>query len=168
MESTEPETDIVIRPDLEKLDLDASELLSLSVLRASDSGRTSGPKGANLGELTHHFGDAVPGGFVIPFGTFRRLLDQPIEPGGPSVFEWMKKSYDELALAKGREDESVLVASFLQRLRSWIMNADPGPEFRESLRAKLAEEFGRVSTACSCAATRTWKTCPGSRAQDST
>jgi hypothetical protein len=141
-ESSEPETDIVIRPNLEKLDLDASELLSLSVLRASDSGRTSGPKGANLGELTHHFGDAVPGGFVIPFGTFRRLLDQPIEPGGPSVFEWMKESYDELALAKGREDESVLVASFLQRLRSWIMNADPGPEFRESLRAKLAEEFG--------------------------
>ncbi len=141
-ESSEPQTDIVIRPDLEKLDLEASELLSLSVLRASDSGRTSGPKGANLGELTHHFGNAVPGGFVIPFGAFRRLLDQPLEAGGPSVFEWMRQSYDELALANGQPNEPLLVSTFLQRLRSWILTADPGPEFRESLRVKLAQEFG--------------------------
>ena len=63
----------------------------LSQLRATDSGRTSGPKGANLGELKHYFGDAVPGGVVIPFGIFRKLLDQPLEPGGPPVFEWMKR-----------------------------------------------------------------------------
>jgi hypothetical protein len=141
-ESAEPGAGLVIRPDLDKLDLGTSELLSLSELRARDSGRTSGPKGANLGELTHSFGDAVPNGFVIPFGTFRRLLDQPLEPGGPSVFEWMKERYDAIAQAKGSAEERQLVSSFLSRLQTWILKADPGTEFRESLRLKLEQEFG--------------------------
>jgi len=142
-----PPADLVIRPDLQKLDLETTAFKSLSELRADDSGRVSGPKGANLGELKHHFGDRVPPGFVIPFGSFRAVLEQPIEPGGPSAFEWMKQHYDALEELEGRPDvHGKAVRAFLERLRSWIETVDPGPAFREQLRTRLREHFGRDGT----------------------
>ena len=138
---------VEIRPDLEKLDLSADELIPLDQLRASDSGRTSGPKGANLGELKHYFGAAVPNGVVIPFGVFRRLLDQPLEPGGPSVFEWMKSEYEAIdALADRPAEKQKRITKFLSRLRAWIANADVGSEFRDSLRSTLQTQFGPDGT----------------------
>jgi len=137
----------VIAADLEKLDLDSVELLSLSSLRASDSGRTSGPKGANLGELAHHFGSRVPPGFVIPFGFFRQLLDRPLEPGAATVWEWMRSSYAEIAALDGdpaRQQRQV--SQFLERLRDWLVTADLGPELTGLLRAKLAQTFGADGT----------------------
>jgi hypothetical protein len=135
--------ELVIRPDLEKLDLERAEMISLARLRATDSGRSSGPKGANLGELKHYFGDAVPPGFVIPFASFRKVLDQPIETGGPSVFEWMKERYDAIAkLDNQPERQRETVRAFLGKLRHWIETCDPGPEFRAQLRAALDENFG--------------------------
>jgi phosphoenolpyruvate synthase/pyruvate phosphate dikinase len=80
---------------------------------------------------------------VIPFGAFRRLLDQPLEPGGPSVFEWMKQQYRTLATLSDRPEAQAQASSrFLARLRTWIERADPGPEFREHLARTLAERFG--------------------------
>ncbi|HXV35899.1 MAG TPA: PEP/pyruvate-binding domain-containing protein [Myxococcota bacterium] len=135
--------DWAIRPDLEKLDLARAEMIPLDRMRASDSGRSSGPKGANLGELEHYFGDAVPPGFVIPFAWFRRVLDQPLEPGGPPVFEWMKQRYDEIAaLDADPALQQRTVRAFLARLRQWIESCDPGPEFRAQLRAALDASFG--------------------------
>ncbi len=135
---------VVIRPDLDKLDLEVVDFVPLSRLRATDSGRIAGPKGANLGELAHAFGDAVPGGFVIPFGVFRRLIDQPIEPGGPSVFEWMKERYAAIAVLEDRSEERQrAVGEFLARLRLWIESCDPGPDFRARLRESLEQSFGR-------------------------
>lgn len=127
--------DVVIRPDLEKLDL-APAMMPLGELRAADSGRRSGPKGANLGELKHYFGDAVPDGFVISFGVFRQLLDEPIEPGGPSAWEWMKAEYPRLEKLPPAEREQE-VGRFLKRLRDWIQATDPGPGFRKGLKMGL-------------------------------
>jgi phosphoenolpyruvate synthase/pyruvate phosphate dikinase len=134
---------IEIRPDLEKLDLDTTGILEISKLRATDSGRSSGPKGANLGELKFYFGEQVPDGVVIPFGTFRKVLDQPLEPGGPKVFDWMKQSYEEIAKLDSRpEAQKKEVSAFLARLRTWITNVDIGEDFRNSLRSTLEQKFG--------------------------
>ena len=127
---------LVIRPDLTKLDISKSAMIPLARLRATDSGRNSGPKGANLGELRHYFGDAVPDGFVITFGAFRKVLDQPIEAGGPSVFEWMKSNYDRFETLQGAQKEQE-VAAFLRRLRNWILGCDPGRGFRQGLALSL-------------------------------
>jgi hypothetical protein len=138
-----PDDRVVIRPDLKKLDLEQTDFVPLDSLRNADSGRVSGPKGANLGELRAAFGSRVPDGFVIPFGAFRRVLDQPIEPGGPSVFEWMKQEYRRIAALSARPvEQAKTVSSFLARLRAWIEACDPGPEFRERLARTLAERFG--------------------------
>ena len=139
-------SNLVIRPDLAKLDLENTSMLSLDVLRATDSGRLSGPKGANLGELKHFFGDKVPNGFVIPFGIFRKLLDKPLEPGGPSVWSWMKQNYDAIEAERNAAKRQKRVATFLKRLRTWILEVDPGEDFRNTLRARLEENFGDDGT----------------------
>ena len=131
--------DVVIRPDLDKLDLSRVEFLPLAQVRATDSGRVCGPKGANLGELRFLFGERIPNGFVIPFGAFRAFVDLPLEPDGPPVFEWMKSEYAAIAeFPEESEGRRHRVRAFLARLREWITTTDPGPEFRAYLRAAIA------------------------------
>ncbi len=134
--------DVVIEPDLAKLDLSRAEPLALLDIRATDSGRIVGPKAANLGELRNNYPQAVNPGVAIPFGVFRQLLDQPIEPGGPSAFDWMA---DEYARVRGIDDPAAqqqAVSGMLARLRGWIVAAEPGEAFRKALRARMIEVFG--------------------------
>ncbi len=132
---------VVIRPDLEKLDLSVREPVSLDALRAADSGRISGPKGANLGELKHLFGNAVPPGFVIPFGVFRGLLDAPLEPGGPVVWDWMRARYAAIAALEGPA-RAQAESAFLERLRGWIAEVPWSARFEEDVRRALRRHFG--------------------------
>ncbi len=134
-------SDGTIELDLKRLDLDSAEFIPLTKIRAWDSGRIAGPKGSNLGELKFAFGETVPDGFVIPFGAFRRVLDQPIEPGGPSVWNWMKGRYAEIDRASGDEKKQRIVET-LDRLRTWIKQVDPGPAFEVQLRSNLESHFG--------------------------
>ncbi|MDQ6982961.1 MAG: PEP/pyruvate-binding domain-containing protein, partial [Mariprofundus sp.] len=132
----------IITVDLRKLNLADTELRPLDEVRARDSGRTVGPKAANLGELFHYYPDMVNAGIVLPFGVFRRHLDQPFEPGGPSVFEWMQSEYRRLALISSTPQRSRETRLFLANLRQWIINSDPGEPIREQLRSALQHEFG--------------------------
>jgi hypothetical protein len=139
--------DVVIRPDLVKLDITSTDFIPLGELRAIDSGRVSGPKGANLGELKFLFGAAVPDGFVIPFGAFRALLDRELEPGGPSVFEWMVAQYAAIeAASETPRRQAALVSEFLGRLRDWIRTVELPAAFLEGLRARLELSFGPDGT----------------------
>lgn len=138
--------DVVIRPDLDKLDLATTEMLPLSRLRASDSGRRVGPKAANLGELAHYYPGRVSPGLVVPFGVFRELLDRPIETGGPAVFDWMRGEYDRLATIEDSEQRREETREMLARLRGWITTTDPGEAFRTRLRQALEERFSSSAT----------------------
>ncbi len=140
----EQQRDVLIRPDLEKLDLSSQSFVTLSEIRATDSGRIAGPKAANLGELKHHFPEAVAEGLVLPFGVFRSVLDQPFDPaGGPSIWEWMGARYRQM---EGLKDDSKLLAAFTQefldQLHARIAGIKPGRTFRERLRAAMAKAFG--------------------------
>jgi hypothetical protein len=135
--------DVLIRPDMEKLNLTTRRLIALDELKAADSGRVCGPKAANLGELKRYFPQTVTEGLVIPFGMFRQLLDQPIASGGSSAFHWMQDQYERMARLKGdaeRQDE--IIRNFLEQIQQWLLNADPGQEFRERLRAAMEKTFG--------------------------
>mgnify|MGYP001822952112 CR=1 FL=1 len=141
------ENDVLIRPDLNKLDLYNHSFIPLQKLRAADSGSVAGPKAANLGELKHHFPEAVTDGLVIPFGLFRALLDQEIEPGGPPVFIWMQEQYTRIeSLEKNSPKQDQIVRQFLQRMRDWIVNADPGDDFRDRLQTAMDAIFGPDGT----------------------
>jgi hypothetical protein len=129
-----------IQPDVAKLELRTTEFIPLERLRATDAGRLAGPKSSNLGELRHAFGPQVPDGIVIPFGAFRQLLDQPIEPGGPPVFAWLKEQYASLAKLSGKPaQQKQAAARVLARVRKWAQTVDPGDAFRAQLRDALAK-----------------------------
>jgi len=141
------EKDILISPDLNKLDLYNHSFIPLQHLRASDSGAVAGPKAANLGELKHHFPEAVTEGLVIPFGLFRALLDQKIEPGGPTVVSWMREQYNLIqSFEASPQKQDQAIRQFLQRMRDWIVNADPGDDFRNRLYTAMVETFGPDGT----------------------
>ncbi len=139
--------DIVIQPDLDKLDLEHTELLPLQHLSAHDSGRTVGPKAANLGELRRNYPAAVNAGVAIPFGVFRTLLDQPIapeRPDSPSAYDWLNAEYARLHAITDPSHRRDEVRLFLAQLRDWIIHTDPGETFRMRLRTAMTEVFGSV------------------------
>ena len=129
-----------------KLALDATDLIRLHRLRADDSGRRVGPKAANLGELAHQYPQQVSPGLVIPFGVFRQLLTQPIEPGGPSAQQWLQAEYhrlDRITDPVRRERET---RAMLARLREWIGRVEFPAGFRQALRTGLVGTFGSEDT----------------------
>jgi len=137
------ETGVLIRPDLEKLDLSNRRLVPLTEVRAADSGRICGPKAANLGELKHHFPEAVTEGVVIPFASFKSVLDQPLEPGGSTIFQWMQDQYALIrSLAADPDRQRLVSGQFLERMRSRMARAEPGEDFIRALRAGMEKAFG--------------------------
>jgi hypothetical protein len=137
------ETGVLIRPDLEKLDLSNRRLVPLTEVRAADSGRICGLKAANLGELKHHFPEAVTEGVVIPFASFKSVLDQPLEPGGPTIFQWMQDQYTLIrSLAADPDRQRQVSGQFLERMRSRMARAEPGEDFIRALRSGMEKAFG--------------------------
>ncbi len=132
---------ILIRPDLQKLDLKTRAFIPLSKLRASDSGRIVGPKAAKLGELYHHYPETVAEGLAIPFGVFRALLDQPVPGEDQTVFQWIVDQYAALR-AMTSASRRAATEAFRKRLEALILNADPGEAFRQRLRRAMEKVFG--------------------------
>jgi hypothetical protein len=140
----EPAQNIVFRPDLGKLDLSKRDFVSLDHLRAKDSGRIVGPKAAKLGELKSRFPDRVAPGVGIPFGFYRAtVLDRPYKGSGRTVYEWMVASFRELeAMPVGSAERAAFAEKLRAEIYSIIVGTDPGPEFREALRAAMDKAFG--------------------------
>ncbi len=133
----------MIRPDLDKLDLDVNRIIPLDELRASDSGRTVGPKAAKLGELRQHYPEAVANGAAIPFGIFKRIaLEQP-HPGGGSVYDWMVERYRELGPVDPMDAvQAERYEAFRAELYELINDVSLEGEFARNLEKTLADVFG--------------------------
>ncbi len=136
---------VTFTPDLTKLDLSVRDFVSLDTLRARDSGRIVGPKAAKLGELRATFPDRVAPGVGIPFGVYREaVLDRPYRNTGQTVFQWM---VDRFRTLESMPPESRQASEFAEKLRaeiySIVRNTEPGPEFRQRLRAAMEKAFGR-------------------------
>lgn len=130
---------------VDKLNLRLLDLVSLRELRATDSGRLCGPKAANLGELKYLFPDKVVEGFVIPFGVFRRHLDQPMPGAGTSYWEFLQATFTRAARDKGNGvTEEVVEEGVLNRLgqlREAIQKMEFLPDFQNRLQAAFPAFF---------------------------
>lgn len=138
--------DVVIRPDLTKLDLGVKDFINLDDLGAGDSGRTVGPKAAKLGELRKHFPEAVSPGVAIPFGVFREVvLDQPYKGSDQSVFEWMVKNYRAIEqLPEGSQQRHDTAEAFRAELYDIIAAARLDQNFQQALRTAMEQAFGSL------------------------
>lgn len=139
--------DIVIRPDLGKLDLAQREPVSLDELRENDSGRTVGPKAAKLGELKSVYPDSVARGVALPFGIFyAEALARPW-PGDTSgkttIFDWMQQQYRRIAdLADDSVEQVRFTEAFREDLYDLIATTPISPELRQALASELRRVFG--------------------------
>jgi hypothetical protein len=136
-----PVNDDPLPVDLDKLALSRQKLLSLDEIRAVDTGVLAGPKAANLGELRHHFPEQVPPGVIIPFGLFHAMLQQPVDGGELTLFEWMQSRYRYLDSLQG-EAYTQVRNRFLQELQTRILQTEFSQAFRTRLRNALTRAFG--------------------------
>jgi hypothetical protein len=136
------EKPVRIKVDMEKLDLDQKDLLTLDQLQATDSGRVVGPKAAKLGELKNHFADQVPQGLVIPFGVYRQMLEQTRAPDEISLFDWMRNQYRQLETIKDNNQREQATRTFLAEVRMRIQNQVLDENFKSRLRKRMREVFG--------------------------
>jgi hypothetical protein len=137
----------LIRPDLQKLDLKTRDFIPLSRLRAADSGRIVGPKAANLGELYHHYPEAVANGLTIPFGAFRSFLDKPFKNGQQSIFEWMEAEYTKIqTMPPGSAKRDEKMETLRRQLEDYILNVKFDDDFRRRLAAAMETVFGPDGT----------------------
>jgi hypothetical protein len=139
-----PEQNVMFEPDVNKLDLSRRDFVSLSSLRAKDSGRIVGPKAAKLGELKSHFPDRVAPGVGIPFGLYRAtILDRPYRNSGRTVYQWMVESFRRLeSMPAGSREAEAFGEKLRAEIYAIVRNTDPGPQFRQRLREAMAKEFG--------------------------
>lgn len=134
----------ILKADVKKLDLKNQRFLNLNEIRATDSGRIAGPKAANLGELKYHFPKAVTDGVVIPFAIFKSFLNQPVSPDGSTrMFDWMKDQYVVIhSLRENPVEQKKVTNKTLSRIRSWILQTDPGDRFKKDLETLLEKTLG--------------------------
>jgi Pyruvate phosphate dikinase, AMP/ATP-binding domain len=139
---------VVIRPDLDKLDLDVRDFIDLEELRASDSGRIVGPKAAKLGELRRHFPEAVAPGLAIPFGVFREVvLEQPYRGTDQTVFDWMVVQYRRLeTLPVDSVQRREATEAFRAELYDLVVHARLDPAFQERLHMAMVRTFGSLDS----------------------
>ena len=143
----ETESESLIHPDLQKLDLKNRDFIPLNRLRIKDSGRTVGPKAANLGELYHHYPEAVTKGLAIPFGVFRSLLDRPFKNGKQTVFEWIEAEYAKIhAMPPGSAEREEKMESLRKALEDYMLNVDLDDAFRRRLAEAMEKVFGPDGT----------------------
>lgn len=135
-------SDLIV-PDMEKINLKETRLLRLMDVRASDSGRTCGPKAANLGELKNAFPGTVSPGLVIPFGVFNEILERPMGDGKPRLIDYMRAQYETLAAVKNGSERRRAANAFLAEMRDYFENVELGPKMERRMRSALAQVFGR-------------------------
>ncbi|MFC7356812.1 PEP/pyruvate-binding domain-containing protein [Jejudonia soesokkakensis] len=85
---------------VEQIRLDVCEVLNMRTVDADDSGKLCGPKAANLGQLKRMFPENVVEGLVIPFGIFRKHMDQQMPGEGISYWNYLNTTFSEATIMR--------------------------------------------------------------------
>jgi hypothetical protein len=134
-----------LEPDLDKLNLDYTDFVSLKNLKSKDSGRIVGPKAAELGTLKKEFPDAVTDGIAIPFGVYSNMLHSTQLNGGISLFDWMLRQY-RMIEKSGFEQKKLLINQLRTTVTQAILNYSFPKEFVFNLEKSIFKEFGTIGT----------------------
>ncbi len=142
-----------VKVPVDRIKLDQINILNLRDVKAEDSGVICGPKAANLGQLKQIFPDDVVEGFVIPFGIFRKHLDNSMPGQNMSYWEFLNETYSkasEMKNAKKSENEiNAFQVSRLTTLRKAIekmeLNKDFVSDLEKSFKSILGSKIGTQS-----------------------
>jgi hypothetical protein len=137
-------TDERVNVPVDKLELEKTKVVNLRNLRAINSGKLCGPKAANLGELKYLFPDKVVEGFVIPFGIFRKHMNQQIPGAKETYWQFLNSIFSETAMMQKRNVKQEEIDAFtlrkLDELRTAIKGINLLPDFVKD----LEESFNKI------------------------
>ena len=127
----------LVELNTEKLELDDTNIKSVSKIDSSDSGKSVGPKAAELGELKNEFPDAVSNALVIPFGVYAEALKIPYR-GSSSLREWINRQLKEITEQN--------LSYKLIAIRNAIEGIQFNQAFKDKLSSAMKKEFGAEGT----------------------
>ncbi|PKQ63463.1 phosphoenolpyruvate synthase [Labilibaculum filiforme] len=136
-----------IRIPVEQIDLNQTQLVNLRKVNAANSGKLCGPKAANLGQLKQLFPDQVVEGLVVPFGIFRKHMDQAMPEVNLSYWQFLNQTFrvatekQKAGLPGIEVDEYVL--GQLATLSEAIKKMPLLPEFKEDIKQQFISVLGK-------------------------
>lgn len=132
---------------VEKIDLGQTSILNMRSVNATSSGKLCGPKAANLGQLKLMFPDNVVEGLVIPFGIFRKHLDQQMPNETVSYWTYLNEAFQQAATMKVDGKNETAIEAYLleemEKLRVAIKQIELSPEFVADLNQSFSAVFGK-------------------------
>ncbi|HZV68488.1 MAG TPA: PEP/pyruvate-binding domain-containing protein [Saprospiraceae bacterium] len=130
-----------------KIELNNPHVLNLNTINASNSGKTCGPKAANLGQLKQMFPENVVEGLVVPFAVFRQHMNQTIPGQETNYWAMMIGIFDksECMRCDGATEPEIekYTLQRLDSLRVLIKMMPFLPSFREELQQQFNVVFGK-------------------------
>ncbi len=135
-----------IKVPVDKIQLDHTDVINLRDVKADDSGKICGPKAANLGQLKSIFPDHVVEGFVIPFGIFRKHLNNKMSGTSGSYWDYLNETYKKAEeMLKGGKSVKEIDDFQVQRLttlRKAIEHMDLNADFIAQMEKEFKKVFG--------------------------
>ncbi len=135
-----------VRVPIEQIELDDFSVLNLRDVNASNSGKTCGPKAANLGQLKQMYPENVVEGLVIPFSVFKRHFDQKMPNSTLTYWEYLNDIFASAQIqTKAGQSESLVERSILDRLqvlRAAIKEMPLLKDFQTDLQQKFVKVLG--------------------------
>lgn len=136
-----------IEVPIDRIQLNQTNVLNLRDVKSDDSGKICGPKAANLGQLKSIFPDHVVEGFVIPFGIFRKHLDNMMPGTNTSYWNYLNETYDKAEeMRHDQKSEKEIEKYQLERLnslRAAIEKMDLNKDFISQIESEFKKVFGK-------------------------
>tara|TARA_R110002072_G_scaffold23949_3_gene82045 strand:+ start:23783 stop:26692 length:2910 start_codon:yes stop_codon:yes gene_type:complete len=133
---------------VEQIRLDVCEVLNMKNVNAKDSGKLCGPKAANLGELKSMFPENVVEGIVIPFGIFRKHMDQEMPGENVSFWTFLNTTFAEAEYQRKQGVSEPEVENYqlirLAKLKEAIEKMPLDAQFEKDLKIQFANAFGNA------------------------
>ncbi|HUR30821.1 MAG TPA: PEP/pyruvate-binding domain-containing protein, partial [Saprospiraceae bacterium] len=132
---------------VDKMVLHDPSLINMKTINATHSGKVSGPKAANLGQLKQMFPENVVDGIVLPFGVFRQHMNQTIP--GQDLTYWAKMIgiFDHAECLRCSDVSEPEIERFvllsLDTLRTLIKKMPLLSSFRTELQQQFESVFGK-------------------------
>ncbi len=131
---------------VEQIRLDVQKVLNMRDVDANDSGKLCGPKAANLGQLKKMFPENVVEGLIIPFGIFRKHMDQMMPTEGVSYWQYLSTTFADADKMRDSKISEKEVENFqllrLEKLRIAIEKMPLDASFVSELKSGFNDAFG--------------------------
>ena len=126
------------------INLTQQNVVDMNEVSAKDSGLLCGPKAANLGQLKQMFPDQVVNGLIIPFGIFRKHMDQKMVGQSVSYWKFLTTMFAEAEKMRSSGTLESKVEKFQLEKLSVLRNAIAKMPLEESFEKDLQDQFQKI------------------------